>query len=256
MLIFPVKRKFDNLKLLYLLDTDINWGGTMDFSGITAYLKTVLTSENNLFAIATKGGVLMIVLLIISIIAIAIIINRLVKFKRSKLNKEDFLQEVSGYIAKNQNERAIQFCEEYPESPHAKLIALAIEHYDVGISKRQEILDAALNKEIHQFERKLGGLSTFAAIAPLIGFLGTVTGMVKVFMKLGETGGGVDISLLANGIWEALITTIGGLTVGIICILFYNLLVGRVEEIIQDVKETTSDFLLNFRRIKYGNKTS
>jgi biopolymer transport protein ExbB len=110
-----------------------------------------------------------------------------------------------------------------------------------------------VNKEIHRLEKNLGTLATFAAVAPLIGFLGTVTGMVKVFMRLGETGGGVDISLLANGIWEALITTIGGLTVGIITILFYNYLVGKVEDLAHELEENTNEFIYNIRGIKDDN---
>ena len=77
--------------------------------------------------------------------------------------------------------------------------------------------------------------------------------MVKVFMRLGETGGGVDISLLANGIWEALITTIGGLTVGIITILFYNYLVGKVEDLAHELEENTNEFIYNIRGMKDDN---
>ncbi len=77
--------------------------------------------------------------------------------------------------------------------------------------------------------------------------------MVKVFMKLGETGGGVDISLLAGGIWEALITTIGGLTVGIIAIIFYNYLVGKVEDIAHELEENTNEFIYNIRGVKNDN---
>ncbi|MCD4796221.1 MAG: MotA/TolQ/ExbB proton channel family protein, partial [Candidatus Cloacimonetes bacterium] len=113
--------------------------------------------------------------------------------------------------------------------------------------------ELALSKEVYRLEKNLGVLATFAAVAPLIGFLGTVTGMVKVFMRIGETGGGVDISLLANGIWEALVTTIGGLTVGIISILFYNYLVGKVEDIAQELEEKTNEFIFNIRGIRDEN---
>ena len=225
----------------------------MDLSKILESIVNSFSSDTNLLGIAAKGGFLMIVLLIISIIAIAIIIERLIKFRRAGIKKDAFFDEVNGYIAENQLERAVQFCEEKEHSPLAKIIALAIEHFEAGISKRKEILEAALSKEIHRLEKRLGALATFAAVAPLIGFLGTVTGMVKVFMKLGETGGGVDISLLANGIWEALVTTIGGLTVGIISILFYNFMVGKVEEFAHDIDEATNDFLIKFRSIRYGN---
>ena len=178
--------------------------------------------ETSLFSIASKGGFLMIILFILSIAALSIIIERLIKLKRSHKNEEEFLQEIYGYLGENKLEIAIRVCEDRNSSPIANIIAKAISIMDRGMDETKEAIEFSVNKEIHNLEKNLGTLATFAAVAPLIGFLGTVTGMVKVFMKLGETGGGVDISLLAGGIWEALITTIGGLTVGIIAIIFYN----------------------------------
>ena len=178
--------------------------------------------ETSLFSIASKGGFLMIILFILSIAALSIIIERLIKLKRSHKNEEEFLQEVYGYLGENKLEIAIRVCEDRNSSPIANIIAKAISVLDRGMDETKEAIEFSVNKEIHHLEKNLGTLATFAAVAPLIGFLGTVTGMVKVFMKLGETGGGVDISLLAGGIWEALITTIGGLTVGIIAIIFFS----------------------------------
>jgi len=209
-----------------------------------------VTNETSLLAIAAKGGFLMIILAVISILAISIIIERLLKYKRLNNNEEEFMQQVYGLVSENNLDKAIHTCEQQNNSPIARIIARAIgtAHKDYLVVK--EIAESALKKEVHILERKLGTLATFAAIAPLIGFLGTVTGMVKVFMKLGESGGGVDISLLANGIWEALVTTIGGLTVGIITIMFYNHLVGKVEEIAQDLEDNANEFILTYRRVR------
>ena len=206
--------------------------------------------ETNLFSIASKGGFLMIILLIISITALSIIIERLIKLKKSQKNEEEFLQEVYGFIGEKKLEIAIRVCEDRKNSPIANIIVKAISVLDRGMDETKEMIESAVNKEIHHLEKNLGTLATFAAVAPLIGFLGTVTGMVKVFMKLGETGGGVDISLLAGGIWEALITTIGGLTVGIITILFYNYLVGKVEDLAHELEEDTNEFIYNIRGMK------
>ena len=206
--------------------------------------------ETSLFSIASKGGFLMIILLIISIAALSIIIERLIKLKNSQKNEEEFLQEIYGFLGEKKLELAIRVCEDRKSSPIANIIVKAISVLDRGIDETKETIESAVNKEIHQLEKNLGTLATFAAVAPLIGFLGTVTGMVKVFMKLGETGGGVDISLLAGGIWEALITTIGGLTVGIISILFYNYLVGKVEDLAHELEENTNEFIYNIRGMK------
>ena len=206
--------------------------------------------ETNLFSIASKGGFLMIILLIISIAALSIIIEKLIKLKKSQKNEEEFLQEVYGFLGEKKLEIAIRVCEDRKNSPIANIIVKAISVLDRGMDETKEVIESAVNKEIHHLEKNLGTLATFAAVAPLIGFLGTVTGMVKVFMKLGETGGGVDISLLAGGIWEALITTIGGLTVGIITILFYNYLVGKVEDLAHELEEDTNEFIYNIRGMK------
>jgi len=209
--------------------------------------------ETSLFSIASKGGFLMIILFIISIVALSIIIERLIKLKQSQRNEEEFLQEVYGLLGENKLEIAIRVCEDRSNSPIANIIVKAISVLNRGMDETKEVIESAVNKEIHHLEKNLGTLATFAAIAPLIGFLGTVTGMVKVFMRLGETGGGVDISLLANGIWEALITTIGGLTVGIITILFYNYLVGKVEDLTHELEENSNEFIYTVRGLKNDN---
>ncbi|MDP8204527.1 MAG: MotA/TolQ/ExbB proton channel family protein [Candidatus Tenebribacter mawsonii] len=209
--------------------------------------------ETSLFTIASKGGFLMIILFIISIAALSIIIGKLIQLKRSQNNEEEFLQEVYGYLGEKKLEIAIRACDNKTSSPIANIIAKAISVLDRGMDDTKEAIESAVNKEIHRLEKNLGTLATFAAVAPLVGFLGTVTGMVKVFMRLGETGGGVDISLLANGIWEALITTIGGLTVGIITILFYNYLVGKVEDLAHELEENTNEFIYNIRGMKDDN---
>ncbi len=209
--------------------------------------------ETSIFSIASKGGFLMIILFIISIAALSIIIERLIKLRKSQKNEEEFLQEVYGFLGENKLELAIRVCEDRHSSPIANIIVKAISVMERGLDETKEVIESAVNKEIHHMEKNLGTLATFAAVAPLIGFLGTVTGMVKVFMRLGETGGGVDISLLANGIWEALITTIGGLAVGIVTILFYNYLVGKVEDLAHELEENSNEFIFNIRGLKNGN---
>jgi biopolymer transport protein ExbB len=206
--------------------------------------------ETNLLNLAAKGGILMAVLLLISIIAVAIIIERLIKINRANKLKDEFLQGIYEDLAAERSEKAIQKCEEKKSSALASVLAKIIDNFQKQVFSEREAVELAINNQIHHLERNLGTLSTFAAIAPLIGFLGTVMGMVKVFMKIGETGGGVDISLLANGIWEALLTTIGGLTVGIITILFYNYLVSKLEVIEQNLEEEAHNFLATVKKLR------
>ncbi|CAO80863.1 MotA/TolQ/ExbB proton channel family protein (fragment) [Candidatus Cloacimonas acidaminovorans str. Evry] len=114
-------------------------------------------------------------------------------------------------------------------------------------------MEATANLELHRLEKGLGWLSTFAAIAPLIGFLGTVIGMVNVFMKIqAASQSGVDISMLAGGIWVALLTTVGGLIVGIATIIFYNDLVQKLENIVKDMQENAVEYIIKYKKLKQG----
>ncbi len=209
----------------------------------------------SLITIAAKGGWLMLVLLIISIISVAIIIERLIKIKKAAIPGEKFVQGIKAFMQNRQMEKAIRMCEQYPDNPMAMVLAKGIDAYTINVEEAEKAVTATAKSEMHKLERNLGGLASIAAIAPLIGFLGTVTGMVKVFMNIEQTGGGVDISLLAQGIWEALLTTIGGLTVGIISILFYNYLVGRIENLAREIEDYSNLILLDFRRNSDGTKS-
>ena len=203
----------------------------------------------SVFAIAAKGGPLMIILLLISIAAVIIVVERLLQYSRALRGKENFLTEAYSHLQAGSIESAIQYCETQPQFPIAGIIAKTLAALELGPDETRRAMETATAKEVHRLERGLGALSTFAAIAPLVGFLGTVLGMVDVFMKL-EQIGTADIQFLAGGIWVALITTIGGLTVGIFAILFYNYFVGRLESIAQELGESLDVFLATLRKIK------
>jgi len=199
-----------------------------------------------------KGGWLMLVLFVISIISVAIIIERVIKIRKATVPNDGLLKSVQGLLKENKLEEAKNICEGAPESPLATVLAKGIEAFPVGIDEAEKVMASTAKGELHKLEKNLGTLASFAAIAPLIGFLGTVTGMVKVFMNIGQMGGGVDISYLADGIWEALLTTVGGLVVGIITTLFYNYLVGKLEVYARELEENANQFLLDVRRDNNG----
>ncbi|MCD4828464.1 MAG: MotA/TolQ/ExbB proton channel family protein [Candidatus Cloacimonetes bacterium] len=203
----------------------------------------------SLFTIAAKGGPLMLVLLAVSVAVVFIVVERFIKFNRALRNKDNFLAEVYGHLQSGSIETSIQFCETHPQFPIAAIIAKTLAALELGQEESRRAMETAAAKEVHRLERGLGLLSTFAAIAPLVGFLGTVIGMVDVFMKL-EQIGTADIQFLAGGIWVALITTIGGLTVGIFAILFYNYFVDRLEAVGQELGESLDVFLATLRKFK------
>jgi biopolymer transport protein ExbB len=193
-----------------------------------------------------KGGPLMYVLALFSIMTVAIIIEKLLELnKASKLDKT-FNNELS--TLKTMAEMKTYFTSNTIKSPLGRVIRKGFHLLDMGLEESRDAMVAAASGEIHGLERHLGMLSTLSAVSPLVGFLGTVTGMVKVFQKIQNNTAGVDISLLAGGIWEALLTTVGGLIVGIIALMFYNALVTKTETMTKQMEETSNDFLHRVKR--------
>ena len=196
----------------------------------------------SLFSIVAKGGVLMILLAACSIAALAILIERIIALRRDEINTKAFLLEVKNRIIENDVESAVHFSRRTP-GPVAAITQAGLERHNKPRVEIKEAIESAGKTAIHKLEKYLGVLATIATAAPLIGFLGTVTGMIRAFMRIEALGGNVNASVLAGGIWEALITTAAGLTVGIPALIFYNYLQGRVEKFVFQMEEASVDLL-------------
>jgi len=191
----------------------------------------------NLFEFFVKGGPLMYVLLLFSILVLAIIIERwleLRKVMKRELQMQSELQSVATTSGLRAAMNKLVAC------PSHRILRRGLGMLNLPYEVLQEGMQQTASHEIHQLEKRMGLLSTLSAVAPLVGFLGTVTGMVKVFQNIQLAGGGVDVSLLAGGIWEAMLTTIGGLVVGIIALMFYNGFVSRIEDIGKTIETNVS----------------
>lgn len=200
-----------------------------------------------------RGGVLMYILVLISIAALAIIIEKYRSFQATRKSNEK-LRISLAQQDKAENIRAVLRIHGQ-SSPLGLMLDRLYNAHTSDDSLIQQSMESTANIAIHRLEKGMGWLSTFAAIAPLIGFLGTVTGMVKVFMNIqGQNQNSVDISLLAGGIWEALLTTIGGLVVGILTIVFYNDLVQNLENIAKEMQNNAIEHMLRHQKTK--NKDS
>lgn len=202
----------------------------------------------SVFSIFAKGGILMWVLLLISIGVIAIVIEKYRSLAKAK-NKNNKLISSLKVQDKLDNLRSVLRIYEDESPLSAVLSKLYLEHNEDPQLMR-ESMESAADMEMHKLEKGMVWLSTFAAIAPLMGFLGTVIGMVKVFMNMqAASQSGVDISLLAGGIWEALLTTVGGLVVGIPALIFYNDLVQNLENIAAEVQDHAIAHLIRFQQL-------
>ena len=189
------------------------------------------------------GGIILIVILTLSLAAGAIIIERLLYFRRIRVDEETLLSRLKAALQKGHYEEALSICDANP-SPISNLMKVGIESRHLSPGDIRDLVVSAANMEIPKLERSLSALGTIAHITPLLGLLGTVTGNIEAFGVLGEFGAVGDPGLLASGIAEALITTAAGLIVSIPAIVFYNHLVSRVNHIIIRLENRVNELVL------------
>ena len=194
----------------------------------------------NLFSIFMKGGVLMWPILLCSVIGLTVIIDRYIVLRKAKINIPAFMVRIRGMIKKKDISGAISHCME-EKSPVANMVRKGLRKYKLGHERVKEAIENAGSQEVSKLEKGLPVLATVAGIAPLLGFLGTVTGMISAFMIIEDLAGSVNPSDLAGGIWEALITTAFGLMVGIPALAFYNYFLTAVKKLVGDMEAVAND---------------
>lgn len=205
-----------------------------------------------------RGGPLMYLILFCSIIALAVIIERLFHFYRVRIDTQDFLDGIFNSIKGNKIVEAIEACDKTP-GPVAHILKQGILKHDQSRDEIKETLNDAALHEIPRLEKNLGVLSTVAHITPLLGLLGTVSGMIACFQIIQEKASAfnpVNPGDLAEGIWVALITTAAGLTVAIPTLVAYNYLVSRVNKFVLDMEKSSIELvnMLLARSKSYGGQ--
>jgi len=196
----------------------------------------------SLLTILFKGGIVMIPIFLCSLVALAVVIERWLFLRKARINSRSFMLQVRSLFLKKKISDAVILCKR-TTAPIAKITKAAVERYNRPRAEIREAIESAGRVEIYQLEKNLGILGTMAAIAPLLGFLGTVTGMIQAFIQVQELGGNVDSSVLAGGIWEALVTTAAGLVVGIPALIAYNWLQSKVEYFVFEMEENSTALL-------------
>ncbi len=193
-----------------------------------------------LFSIFLKGGIIMWFILACSIIGLTVIIDRYIVIRRAKINVPAFMVRIRGMLKKKDISGAISYCME-EKSPVANIIRKGLSKYKLGHERVKESIENAGRQEISKLEKGLAVLASISGIAPLLGFLGTVTGMISAFMTIEDLAGSANPSDLAGGIWEALLTTAFGLMVGIPALAFYNYFIGAVKKLVGDMETVAND---------------
>ena len=196
----------------------------------------------NLLDLASKGGWLMIVLLILSIIAIYIFGSKWWMIHKASKVDRNFIKNIRALIHDGKTKSAIELCRKY-DTPTARLVEKGIERIGRPLEDIQAAVENMGNVEVARLEKGLPMLATIAGGAPMIGFLGTVTGMIQAFFEMANAGNNIDITLLSGGIYEAMITTVGGLFVGIIAYFGYNYLTSQISNLVFKMENATIAFI-------------
>ncbi len=192
--------------------------------------------------LAVKGGWLMIVLLILSIIAVYIFASKWWVIRKAGKVQKNFMNEIRDLIHDGKIKSAINLCKQ-SDTPIARLVEKGIERIGRPLTDVQTAVENTGNVEVARLESGLPMLATIAGGAPMIGFLGTVTGMIRAFFQMSTAGNNIDITLLSGGIYEAMVTTVGGLLVGIVAYFAYNFLSSRISDLVFKMESATIEFM-------------
>lgn len=194
----------------------------------------------NLLEIFLKGGFIMWFILLASVIGVGVIIDRYIVLRKAKINVPAFMVRIRGFLKKRDISGAVSYCME-EKSPVANIVRKGLKKYKLGHERVKEAIENAGSQEVARLEKGLSVLATVSGIAPLLGFLGTVTGMISAFMTIEDLQGSANPADLAGGIWEALITTAFGLMVGIPALAFYNYFLNRVKKLVGEMEVAAND---------------
>jgi biopolymer transport protein ExbB len=195
-----------------------------------------------MYDIVMKGGPLMWPIILCSVISIAIIADRAYVIYRAGAGAPGLFTRVKALYRTGKQKQALELCEGSP-LPEARVLAVGMRLRGRSEGEKEKLISRAGSRMLRGLERNLRGLGIIGNITPLLGLTGTVTGMIRAFRKIQEAGGGVDPSMLAGGIWEALITTAAGLVVAIPTLVAYHYFEGRIDDISSRMKDAAAGLL-------------
>jgi len=192
--------------------------------------------------LSLKGGWIMLPIVALSIVAVYIFFERYFAIKKASQTDINFMNKIKDYIHDDKLDSALALCAS-TQSPVARMIEKGLQRIGRPLNDINAAIETVGNLEISKLEKGLPALATVSGAAPMIGFLGTVMGMIRAFYDMSNAGNNIDVSLLSNGIYTAMVTTVAGLMVGIVAYLAYNVLVAKVEKVIFQLEANTSEFM-------------
>jgi len=196
----------------------------------------------SLLDVLVLGGWVMVPLVLLSILTFYLFVERLITIRKASSNPDAITDRVREYVRNGDVDGAITYCER-KDVPITRILKQGLERLGRPISEIQDAVQAAGKHETFALEKRTNLLASVAGIAPMLGFFGTVVGMIRAFQQIQNLQGNVNPSVLAGGIWEALVTTAAGLLVGILALFAYNFLIGRIRRLTNDMERSATDFI-------------
>lgn len=196
----------------------------------------------SMFDLFLRGGTVMWAILACSIISVFIVVQKFITLSRAKVDGGKLVLQIRSVLTRGDVSAALSLCSEQ-SSPLSSILRSGLLKLKGSHENVKEAIESAARNEVYKLERGLGILASMAGISPLLGFLGTVTGMISAFRMIELNQGVVNPTVLAGGIWEALLTTAYGLIVGIPVYFIFNHLVARVKHFVFETENSCNDFL-------------
>ncbi|MEF9986400.1 MAG: MotA/TolQ/ExbB proton channel family protein [Bacteroidales bacterium] len=210
--------------------------------GVAEAATTKAELSFSLIEMAFKGGWLMIPLFILSILTIYLFGMKWWSIRKATKIDDNFMKDIHDFIHQGKIKSAIALCND-SDTPVARLVEKGIERMGRPLQDIQTAVENMGNVEVARLEKGLPMLATIAGGAPMIGFLGTVIGMVQAFFNMSQAGNNIDITLLSGGIYTAMVTTVAGLVVGIMAYFGYNYLSAQISDLVFKLESTTIEFM-------------
>ncbi len=196
----------------------------------------------SIWELTLKGGWIMVVLAIMSVVAIYIFVERYMAILQASKEDRNFINNIRDFIHNGRVDAAVALCKAQ-SSPISRMIEKGLQRLGKPLADINAAIENVGKLEVSRLEKNIAGLATIAGAAPMLGFLGTVIGMINAFYDMSMAGNNVDIVVLSSGIYQAMVTTVGGLIVGIVAYVCYNILVARIEKLVFILEARATDFM-------------
>lgn len=196
----------------------------------------------SLWEMTVQGGWIMLVLAVFSIVALYIFIERFITINRAAKKDNSFMETIRNYMMDGKLDDAKVLCQR-TSTPLSRMIEKGISRIGKPLNDIQTAVENVGNLEVSNLEKGVALLAMISGAGPMLGFLGTVIGMIRAFYDMSMAGNNIDIELLSTGIYQAMVTTVGGLIVGIIAFIFYNILVSQIDKVVNLLESKSIEFM-------------